>query len=234
MNISYVRPDGITLHPGEWLDIGKGIGKFAGIWDNPKVGLMTTLDCYRTREEPDDRDTLWMSLPGNEGILDSARVVAGPLTSSGREPKPKDLPRMDRPGWTRDRVTTVATDGYRCTVTGWILGAFGISPYIARTAIGKMPLAALTHLRTGARFATFDKVELAAEMAEIAGRVAAWEDLGTIEELKASDWTEAAGRTFKAWAQVGIGQVIDIRLSGDRRLLVRRSDHDEAKTGSLQ
>lgn len=91
MRSTIVRSDGIAIEPGDWLDIGTGIGKFSGAWENPTLGLMCSLNYFRRFDRPQESSTLFISMSGDikpDDPLHRAVKVTGPLCSDGRRPEP--------------------------------------------------------------------------------------------------------------------------------------------------
>lgn len=65
MRVAVTRADGISFEPGDWLDIGTGIGKFSGAWENPTLGFMCSLNFFRRFDGPQECSALFISMDGD-------------------------------------------------------------------------------------------------------------------------------------------------------------------------
>ena len=79
--------NGKIYEPGDWLDIGTGVGRFSGVWENPELGLMGSLTYFRRFDDPTKFDTIFFKV-GDDDVLERAVIVAGPLKRNGKRPDP--------------------------------------------------------------------------------------------------------------------------------------------------
>lgn len=81
------------LKPGAWITVpledGRMLtGKFSGVYENARYGMMFRLSFARYHATPDARDTCFFFLPKAERCLNDAFEVSGPLRPGKPAPKP--------------------------------------------------------------------------------------------------------------------------------------------------
>lgn len=217
----YVRADGVSIRQGDWVETEMGIGRFAGIWQNETLGCTTELTLYRTFAEPDERSSVFLTLNDQRGLkyLDRAQLVDGPLKSNGRRPSRHAVePTFKRDGWTPGPVDLACAGAEeRLRRFGWVARvAFGIIEIECDPlpVIQAERVVTLTHLPTGRRFGVFETLDLAADMAEIAMRLADWATLTSMEAAESSEWRDLANRMFAAWTAAGLRSASNVTVLG--------------------
>ena len=91
MKNGIVQADGSQLAPGDWVHIkfksGEYVGRFSGLYENPRHGLMYYLSFARRLDDPVKHDTIYCAIrPENGGAeaLKNAVVVEKPKVRSGK------------------------------------------------------------------------------------------------------------------------------------------------------
>ena len=85
---------------------------------------------------------------------------------------------------------------------GWTKGSFGIFCADVDSDIGRIEVAALTHLNTGMRIFCFDTPESASVAGDLAERVGDWSLL--TQEGLGEDWQSRAVQMYDLWRSAGL------------------------------
>lgn len=91
MSNGIIQTSGTELEPGDWLHIkfkdSEYVGRFSGVYENPRYGLMFRLTFARRVDEPERHDTVCCFLRPENGCaeaLNQAVVIEKPKLRGGK------------------------------------------------------------------------------------------------------------------------------------------------------
>lgn len=85
-NHGVVQSSGTEVNPGQWIQIvfndgREFVGRFSGVWNNPRYGLMFSLSYARLTDGSSKPETIFCMLEPDgdiEAAIDSAKIVEKP------------------------------------------------------------------------------------------------------------------------------------------------------------